>query len=189
VEDHAAPATAGRSARERISALVGTTRKARLVTAGTAIAVVVAVGAFIALDADEEDADTIPRDSYTVTADGICLVGKRQIIAAERQSLSQGANTSEVAAALLPIVATWRSEFGALRPPPDRTEEAQELDGALRDVELEIAELARVAEGGNRARTLASARRADQAATRVEEAVAGLGLGLCGQLTIGLTPD
>lgn len=176
------------SARERISLLIGTTRKARLVTAATAVALVAAIAAFVALDpADDETA--IPRDAYTVTADGICLVAKRQIIATERRLLGRRAETGEVAAALLPIVATWRSEFQALSTPSDRTEQAGELDSALRGVELEIGELARVARRGDQAQTLASAKQADAAATRVEEAVTALALSQCGRLTIGLTPD
>jgi hypothetical protein len=187
-EDPAAPAE-GRPAGKRASALFGTTRRARLVSAATVIAVAVAVAAFIALDPAEDDEGTIPRDAYTVTADGICLVAKRQIIATERRSLSRGAETSEVAAALLPIVATWRSEFQALDTPSDRTEQASELDSALRGVELGIGQLARIAARGDQGQTLASAKRADEAATRVEEAITPLGLSQCSRLTIGLTPD
>ncbi len=178
-----------RSLSERASQLVGTTRKARLVSAATVVALLVAVAAFLALDSNEDSA--IPRDAYTVTADGLCIASKRQIVASERRSLTRrgSAETSGVAEALLPIVATWRSDFGALSVPADRVEQAGQLDSALLDVEIAIGKLARVAERGDRRQTLASAKEADEAATRVEEAIAALGLSQCGRLTIGLTPD
>lgn len=175
-----------RSPREGISRLIGTTRKARLVTAATAIAVVVAVVAFIALDPAEDDA--IPRDAYTVAADEMCIAAKRQIVLTERRLLREG-ETGAVAAALLPIVAQWRSDFAALAVPEDRVEEARGLDGALRGVEFEIGGLARYADGGDRRQTLAQAKAADRAATRVEGAIAALGLSQCGRRTIGFTPE
>jgi zinc-ribbon domain len=172
--------------RDRLSQLIGTTRKARLLTAATAVALVVAVVAFIALD--PADDDTIPRDGYTVAADEMCIAAKRQIVFAERRLLREG-DTRDVAEALLPIVAQWRSDFAALVVPEDRVEEARSLDRALRGVEFEIGGLARFADGGNRRQTLAQAKAADRAATRVEEAIAALGLSRCGRRTIGLTPE
>jgi hypothetical protein len=184
-EDPAAPEKLG-SARERISRLLGTTRKARLVSAATVGAILVAIAAFIALDPAEDD--TIPRDAYTVAADKMCIDAKRQIVLAERLSLS-GSDTGEVAEALLPIVAQWHSDFQVLSVPADRVEEAGDLDSALRGVELEIGQLARAAGTGSRSQTLARAREADKAATRVEEAIVSLGLSRCGRRTIGLAPS
>jgi hypothetical protein len=188
-EDAEAAARERHSLQDRISRVVGTTRRARLATAATAIALLLAVVAFFALDSSDDDA--IPRDAYTVAADGQCIAAKRQIVSSERRFLTSpgGAETSEVAKALLPIVATWRSDFGALSVPADRLEQARQLDSALREVEIAIGELARVADEGDRRQTLASARGADGAATRVEGAIASLGLSQCGRLTLGLTPD
>jgi uncharacterized Zn finger protein (UPF0148 family) len=183
--DSAAPEER-RSAHERISQLVGTTRKARLVSATTVVALLIAVAAFIALDPAEDH--SIPRDAYTVAADKMCIDAKRQIVLAERLSLS-GRDTREVAEALLPIVAQWRSDFQALSVPADRVAQASGLDNALRGVELEIGQLARAAETGNRSQTLARAKAADKASTRVEEAIVSLGLSQCGGRTIGLAPS
>lgn len=174
-----------RSFRERISGLVGTTPRARLVTAATGTALLVAIAAFIALDPSD---DAIPRDAYTVAADEMCIDAKRQIVFAERRALREG-NTRGAAEALLPIVAQWRSDFQALAVPADRVEEARGLDAALRGVELEIGELARFADGGDRGKTLAQARAADRAAARVEEAIDALALSKCGRRTIGLIPE
>ncbi|HEX5713707.1 MAG TPA: zinc-ribbon domain-containing protein, partial [Solirubrobacterales bacterium] len=56
--------------RDRLDRLIGTTRRARIITAATAIALIVAIVAFIALEPED---DSIPRDSYTVAADQLCL--------------------------------------------------------------------------------------------------------------------
>lgn len=168
------------SVRKRLGRTLGTTRKARLITAGTALALLVAVVAFFALDADEEE--SIPRDAYTLAAERVCLDAKQEIVAAERQ-----ADAASVASFLVPVVASWRTQFEALAVPADRGEQAQSLEATLLEAETELAGLARVSEGGAKAEILASAKQADAASARVEEAVAELGLSECAAVTIGLT--
>ncbi|MGB7589035.1 MAG: hypothetical protein WBM00_10040, partial [Solirubrobacterales bacterium] len=104
---------------ERLRPIVGETRRARLFTAGTALALAVAVAAFIALN--PKDDKTIPRDSYTLAAERICLGAKRQIVAAEQSAVRQAkhGDISAVARALVPIVASWRAELGVLKTPQD----------------------------------------------------------------------
>lgn len=168
--------------------MIGTDRRTRLVTGATALALLVAVVAFFSLDEDDEE--TIPRDAYTIAADRMCIAAKRQIVAVQREALRGGApDTAARARNLLPVVAEWRSDFDALRVPSDRTDQARDLDAALQEVEREIGALARVAAGSRPEEVLAQAEEADEASTRVEEAVAGLGLGQCSRLTIGLTQN
>jgi hypothetical protein len=175
------------SPRERIGRLLGATRKARLLTAATAAALIIAVIAFIDLKPAK---DTTPRDAYTIAADRLCLDAKSEIVAVERHfSRRPGArDTSTFAMELVPIVATWRSQFGALHAPKDRIESAQLLEAALLEAEVQIAGLARVAARGDKNKTLESAKRADAASTGVEEAVSALGLSRCAAATIGFTP-
>jgi hypothetical protein len=176
-----------RSARERLLSLIGANRKARAVTALTALAVVVAVIALIALKPSEDHA--IPRDAYTVAADNICLDAKRQIAASERHSLrAQGARPGAFAEDLVPIVAEWRSALSTLTVPSDRTEQAEALDAALREVEIEISALARVADEGDRARAVAKAGRVDAVTSHVEAAIADLGLSRCATVKLGASP-
>jgi hypothetical protein len=177
---------ARRSPRERIGQLVGTTRKARLITASTLAAIAVAVIAFIALKPAKDN--SIPRDAYTVAADQMCLSAKREIVAVERLSgTNRQRGPSETANALLPVVATWRSHFRALSVPADRRERAEQLDRALRNVEIKIAELSRIAATGDEQQVLASAKSADVASTRVEEAASSLGLTRCAEARIGFS--
>lgn len=182
------PAPQGAGARERIGRLVGTTRGARLATGATALAIVVAVASFIALEPGD---DEIPRDGYTLAAERICLDAKRQIFAVGRRLRTGGASGSAGAFArsLLSAVTGWRLRFGEMAVPRDREEEAAQLAAALREVEVRIAQLARVAGAADPKRTAASAARADKASTAVEEAVASLGLEECAKVHLGFVPD
>lgn len=168
---------------ERLRDLVGTTRTARLATIGTILAIVVAVIAFLALDSDEE---TIPRDGYTVAADEICLQAKRQIVAAERRAASQGQAVDGLATDLVPIIVNWRARFRDLTIPPDRLEQAEQLNVALLGAMAKIGGLARAENGGAAARR---AKEADLASAGVEEAIVGLGLSQCAAAEIGFTPS
>ena len=167
--------------RARLARLFGMTRKARLVSAATAVALVAAVVAFIALNSDEG----IPRDAYTVAADAFCLQAKREIVLAREG----GGDPSSFSQALVPIVGGWRAQLRELSVPPDRIEQARQLEAALLVAELRIANLARVAERGDRKVALASAKRADGASAAVEEAVANLGLSECASAVIGFSPS
>jgi hypothetical protein len=176
------------TARERIAGLVGSTRRARWLTLGTAVAIVIAVVAFVALPTDDGG---IPRDEYTLAAEQICLAAKRQMLATGQRARAgdDSAGTSEYARELLPAVSGWRLQLAELAVPPDRANEAAALIAALRVAETRIASLARVAEAGNRRRTLAAAAAADDASTRVEEAVTALGLEECAELRLGTVPE
>jgi hypothetical protein len=182
------PAPRRASVGERIGRLVGTTRRARLATGATALAIVVAVVSFAALEPGD---DGIPRDGYTLAAERICLDAKRQIFAVGQRLRARGASESAGAFArsLLSAVTGWRLGFEKMKAPRDREEEAAQLVAALREVEVRIAQLARVAGASDPRRTAASAARADEASTAVEEAVSSLGLEECARVKLGFTPD
>jgi zinc-ribbon domain len=175
-----------RTLRERFGGLAGPTRQARIVTALTALALLVAVAAFIALDPAEDEND-IPRDAYTIEAEAVCLDAKREIIAAQGQGPEDaaGSGPGAFAAALVPVTGDWRAGLEELAVPPDRTEEAGELDRALREVQIELAQLALVPAGEGR-EALARAEEVDLASIRVEEAIDDLGLSACGRRAIGI---
>jgi len=157
-----------------------------LVTAATAVAIVVAIVSFIALDPAD---DTAGLDRYTISADRICLQAKRGIVEVEQGAgkAPGGVDVSALANDLLPIVATWHSQLQQLDAPADRVADVDRLEAALLEAEVKIAGLARVASRGNQSETVASAKLADAASTEVEEAVARLGLPRCAEATIGIT--
>jgi len=138
---------------------------------------------FVALKPSEDD--SIPRDAYTISADRLCVESKRQIVAAERQSLRDPNGPGAGFSALVPVVSNWRSEFEAKPVPTDRIDQARALSIALREIEIELSGLAVVAEEGSRSRTIARARQVDKASGEVEKAVAALALSECAKETIG----
>jgi zinc-ribbon domain len=182
------PSQQGTSMRDRVGRAIGTSRRARWVSAITTLAVAVAIVSFIALDPDDEG---IPRDAYTLAAERICLDAKRQIVAIGRgfRADADSASASAFARALLPAVSGWRLQLADLEVPLDREEEADRLVAALRKVEARIATLARDASASNPRRTLATAARADEASTAVEEAAASLGLDECARVKLGFIPE
>jgi hypothetical protein len=167
--------------RERIRELVGTTPRARAITAGTAIAVVIAIAAFIAIPAAKDSSD-----SYTRAADDLCVQSKAQIGAVE-QHIPPTAGPGAFAEALVPIVAGWRYQLNALPTPNDHADQAAQLDLALRQVEIDSGTLARASQEGG-ANLLALAKQGDDAAAQVENAVDDLDLSRCGHLAVGLVP-
>ena len=171
-----------RSFRQRVAELIGTTRRARIITAATAVAIALAVGAFFTLPTDEDEPD-VPQDGYTFAAEEVCLTAKRQI-AAE----TQGGSPGELARALVPLVAEWRSEFNDLAPPEDRAQLAAELDTALRDLEVEAGAMAGAARAGDSDALLERAERADAATVRIEESIESLGMEDCGAIGFALLP-
>jgi hypothetical protein len=180
-----------RSSRERVASLIGRDRRARLITAATVAALIVAVIAFIALRPDDsEETVVIPRDAYTRAADQVCVQAKKQIAASERESLASGgaAQPGAFAQSLVPLVLKWRTELSSLAVPADRTEQAAALDAALREVTVEISALARVAQEGDQKQTVERAKQVDESTTRVEAAVSELGLSRCARITLGVSP-
>lgn len=161
----------------RFAKILGGDRRTRTISALTIAALAVAVVGFIALDPSDED--SIPRDRYTLAAEQICLKSKR--------SIATSAGGSGYARELVPIVVAWREQLAELQPPADRQEQSRRLDEALREVEIETAALARLIEAGDRGQILASAKRADAATAEVEQAIDGLGLSQCAEVTIGVS--
>jgi zinc-ribbon domain len=174
-----------RSLRDRLGALIGSSRKARLTTLATVIALVVAVIAFIALKPSEDGETTIPRDAYTIAADDMCIAAKHKIVAVERQALADKGKGDTVLGKLIPVVSGWRGEFEAMRVPTDRVEQARHVSEALRQVEIQLSGLSLAADQGESTGTLASAKKVDEASAEVEQAISELGLTHCASQTIG----
>jgi zinc-ribbon domain len=175
-----------RSFREWVGEVVGTTRRTRWITAATVGAIVVAVVAFIALDpAGDEEAS----DVYVLAADQVCVKAKKKVGKASQRALAR--NSDGYATDLITIVAGWRADLRELRAPADEADEAQALDDALRDVEIEAGGLARVSRDGDKDAIAEAATRADDSTAQVEQAIADLGLTRCQRVVItpGASPQ
>ncbi|HEX3042851.1 MAG TPA: hypothetical protein VHP56_12255 [Solirubrobacterales bacterium] len=170
--------------RERIGNLLGRTRKARLLTLGTALALIVAVVAFIALP---EDDDGLPYDAYAKAADRLCVAQKQAIVEAGQESLTGPDRGLEAyAGRLVPIVVEWRAALNGLNAPADRSALAEEMSYALRQVAVKAGALARVARVESKAEAAKAAGAVDEATAAVETSIADLGLRRCADLRVTL---
>ncbi len=172
-----------RSLGDRFGSLIGESRKARLVTLGTVVAIAVAVVAFLALKPASEDSSTIPRDAYTVAADNMCIAAKKNFVTAEREAIADQSSGARLDR-LVPVVSNWRSEFESMRVPTDRVEQARHVSEALRQVEIQLSGLDLATENGEKSAELASAKKVEAASTEVEKAILELGLTHCATKTI-----
>jgi hypothetical protein len=167
--------------------LIGRDRRTRLLTIGTALALVVAVVAFLALDSgSEEEEPTVPQDAFNRELDTACVGHKGEIAAAQRAALEQGGVAAGVAyaEAFVPIVGEWREELGRAATPVDRTELVDSLDGALLEVQIEAGAFARVLRERSKRELPTSAANLEAATENVEAAIAALELERCSRLRI-----
>lgn len=166
--------------RERLRDAVGTSRRSRMLSLGTAAAIVIAVVAFVALPSDD-DGEEAQQDGYARALDGICTERKQEVAAAQRKAVA-GRSLDAVgryADSLVPIVGEWRRDLANPAPPGDRAAELEALQSALLEVQIEAGTLARVAREGDREGVATTAVRVDAATENVEAAVDSLGLRRC----------
>jgi hypothetical protein len=182
----AKPANDDATLGERAGALFGRDRRTRLVTLGTIAAIVVAVGAFLALEAADDEGVDVPRDAYTRSLDASCVRHKGEIAAAQRLALGGGdlAAVGDYAGAVVPIAGDWRLELGRGAMPVDRTDLVAALQAVLLEVQIEAGALARVARESGPRQVAKAAAGVDAATANVEAAVEALGLSRCGDLAI-----
>jgi hypothetical protein len=157
-----------------------------MLSLGTAIAIGVAVVAFLVLKPSDEEESSIPQDAYTKALDDLCVGRKLKVARAQRIALAGGdlAAVSRYADTLVPIVGVWRMDLGKIAVPNDRAELVGELRAALLEVEIEAGTLARVAREANAREVAKAAPRVDAATENVEAAVDSLGLRRCVRLAV-----
>jgi zinc-ribbon domain len=170
------------SLRERLSRLVGRTRRERLITLGTLAAIALAILAFVLLDPAEDDSP--PPDAYSLAADEVCVAAKRDIARAAKGA--RGRDPGRFAQDLVLLVAQWRTATSDLVPSVERSGGAAELDIALRDVLVEAAVLARMGrEGADEDAIGEQVGVVEATSASVEQAIDDLGLERCAVLQLG----
>jgi hypothetical protein len=173
--------------RASLGRLIGRDRRTRLLTLGTALALVVAVIAFFALDpSDDEEETTVPQDAFTRELDAACVRHKGEIAAAQRAAIEQGGvvASARYAESFVPIAGEWREELGRAVVPADRTELVDDLDGALLEVQIEAGAFARALRERNKKESATTAGSLEAATENVEAAIAALELERCSRLRI-----
>jgi zinc-ribbon domain len=166
------------SFRKRVGRLLGTTRRARLLSAITAGAIAVAISAFVALEPGSESA---AEDPFLLEIDRICVAEKERISSLELETLRQRPpNVEEFASVLVTIVAEWRSNLESTPPAPIHAQGIQALDSALREVLIGAGGLARVVRDESPGSIVnAQAQSIDKASAEVDRAIGELGLTRC----------
>ena len=157
-----------------------------MISLATAIALVVAIAAFIALAPADEDDAGVPQDALTKALDASCVRHKEEIATMQQRALKVGtlAAVSDYGESIVPIAGEWKDELDKAAVPPDRATLVSGLSAALLEVQIEAATLARAARESNRRELATAAARTDAATANVEAAIAGLELERCGQLEI-----
>lgn len=176
-----------RSAGERIGDLVGRTRRERMITGGTVLAIAIAIAAFFALDTDTDESVTSALNRGDAEAvDAACIVAKQTIAdAAGRVAEAGGANLEEYSAAVLRSIVEFRSQVRSL----PANSGLDQLDAALLEAATEAGELSRLAredpsQAADQATTL------EEATGGIEAAIAELGLTGCAQVqTVPVAPQ
>jgi hypothetical protein len=176
------PGTERTPLKERLRRLAGTTRPQRLLTIGTAVALVIIVIAVVALPSGDDNAP--PQDSYTLAADATCVATKNDIVKARARAV-RGGSLSRYGDQLVYITLRWRSKLRNDAPPPDRADLVNSLSQALQTTAIAAGGLSRVANGGNKKQILAGTERVDASAAQVEKAIARLALNKCAALKLG----
>jgi hypothetical protein len=171
--------------RGTLTQIIGTTRKARLISAGIAIALIVVIAAFIALGSDKET--TVPQDGLTKAMDAGCVHHKVEIAKAQAVAVNSAdlAAVSTYANSVVRIAGAWRGELGRLGPPADRAELIENLRGALLETQIEAGALARSSRESDKPEVAAAAGRVDAATAKVEGAIQDLELERCSNLVFG----
>jgi hypothetical protein len=179
-------AATGSSLGERLEGLIGRDRRTRIVTLGTAAAILIAVVAFLAIDASNEEGSEVPQDAYTRSADAACVQHKAEIAEARRTALAGGGlpAVGRYADSLVPIAGEWRQELNRSSAPADRAETVDALEAALLEVEIEAGTLARVARESDPREVTEVAAQVDAATVNVEATIDSLGLQRCAQLAV-----
>jgi hypothetical protein len=172
------------SPRERLGRLIGTTRRARLVTVATVIAIVIAVVAFLSLDSDEGGATA--NSAYLESVDQACVAEKERISTLEEEVLRRRSlNPQEFASVLVTALAEWRAKLRQTPPPPEDAEEIQAMETALLTTLVEAAKLSRsIREGGSTLSISRQAQAVDESTREVNQTIESIGLSDCADLQV-----
>jgi zinc-ribbon domain len=187
--EEAAEATRRPSLRARMGRLIGRNRRERQISAGIAIALVVAIVAVIAISTGGSEDTDGAQSAYVEQADRICIESKQALaIVGNRVSESRRDPKGALAlyaGAVAEIAADWRSRLAGLDPPPDSKEASARLDEALAKLKDEADEVVVRAQAGQNPRRLRTQLAA--AGSRTQQATDALGLEDCaeGELAIG----
>ena len=166
-----------RGVKERAVALIGRSRKERLITGGVVLAVVIAVISLLSLDTSDET------PAASAETDSACVNAKRAVANAATEARGQGIQGVQLYAADV-IVALLDFRQTVLETEP-ASSARDDVVVDLRQAAIETGGLARLArEGAGPRQVTAQATRIDTATQGLDAAIADLGLSRCAQVRI-----
>jgi hypothetical protein len=177
-EDAPAPA------RGRLDEVIGTSRRARIVTALTVVAIAVAVVAFIVLRSNDSD-EGVQQDAYLTNLDRQCVQEKARISELENTTLRQESpDFATFVNFLVRDVTEWHSGLQSTPPPAAHVEGVRAVEGALLEVLIAAGRLGTAVRGGSQAEIVRTAQRVDVATGQVDPALEFLGLEKCANVVV-----
>jgi hypothetical protein len=168
---------------ERFAGIIGRSRKERMLAAGTVMAALMAIVAFVLLDTPD-DAPT--QDAFTREADAQCVAAKRLVIATGEKAATDAKPGAQerFTGAILEAVTDWRIAFETLTPTAGHAPQAEALDDAMLELIIELGTLSRRVREGSPQSVSAQAAATDDATIGLEAAIDDLGLVNCSTLSL-----
>jgi hypothetical protein len=166
-------------ARNRLDEVIGTTRRARIVTALTVLAIALAIVAFIILRSGSNEGE-VPQDAYLRQQDRTCVAEKARLSSLESETLGAQPNINLFSSLLVRVVTEWHANLHASSPPPLHILGVRQVEAALLGVLIEAGTLDRLArEGATPAQIATQTKAVDAATKQVDPALEALGLERC----------
>lgn len=170
-------------ARKRLDEVVGTSRRARIVSALTVVAIGVAVIAFIVLQSD--DGEGVPQDAYLRQLDRQCVQEKARLSALEAEMLKQQSpDFGAFVDYLVRYVTEWHANLQATPLPPAHVEGVRAVEGALLEVLIEAGHLGTAVRRGSQTGIVKAAEHVDVATGQVDPALEFVGLERCAAVAV-----
>jgi hypothetical protein len=165
--------------RSRLDEVIGTSRRARIVTALTVVAIAVAVVAFIVLRSNDSEGG-VQQDAYLTNLDRQCVEEKARISEVAAATLQQqSASFTTYVDYLVRNVTEWHSNLQATPPPAAHVEGVRAVEGALLEVLIAAGRLSTANRQGSHAEVVRAAKGVDAATAQLDPALEFLGLERC----------
>jgi len=170
--------------RKRLDEIIGTSRRARTITALTVLAIAVAVVAFIVLRSNDSEGG-VTQDAYLRHLDRECVQEKTRLSELETETLRQAPpDFATFVNFLVRDVTEWHAGLQGTPPPAAHVEGVRAVEGALLEVLIKAGRLGTAVRNGSQTEIVRAAERVDVATGHVDPALEFLGLEECADVVV-----
>ncbi len=178
------PGVDSEGTRSHLGEVIGTTRRARVATALTVLAVAIAVVAFIVLRSNDDEG-SVQQDAYLTQLDHQCVEEKARLSELETETLQQESpNFGLFVNYLIRDVTQWHASLQEAAPPAAHVEGVRATEGALLEVLIAAGRLATAVRDGSQTDVVRAAKKVDVATAAVDPSLEFLGLDRCAAVTV-----